>query len=60
MVLESIETFLMRQPGEQPWLSDDPEGEHFAAARKAHDIPKTININHLKAPGASPRRPVKR
>ena len=36
------------------------QAEHFAAARKAHDIPKTININHLKAPGASPRRPVKR
>ena len=36
------------------------QAEHFAAARKAHDIPKTINISHLKAPGASPRRPVKR
>ena len=31
-VLERIEDFLMRQPGDRPLAADDPEGEQFAAS----------------------------
>ena len=31
-VLERIEGFLMRQPGDRPLAADDPEGEQFAAS----------------------------
>jgi len=31
-------------------------GPNWKAASRAHEIPKTVNINHLKSAAASPRR----
>ena len=51
-VLEGIEDFLVRQPGDRPRAEDDPEGEGFAASFLAeHAAPRSVRAAASEAYG---------
>ena len=51
-VLERIEDFLMRQPGDRPLAADDPEGEQFAASFLAGAEPLGAGVAASEAFGS--------